>query len=179
MTQIGANYGQALYQLAREESVEETVLQQLQALKQALSQEPEFLTLLDSPTLTKQERCGIVDDSFGDKVHIYVLNYLKLLVEKGYIKHFCESCETYRAQYNRDHGIISVRVVSAVPLREDQVARLTQKLNHLTGKAVELTHVIDPQCLGGIRLDYDGKQLDDTVSHRLESVRKLLKTTLL
>ena len=59
MTQIGANYGQALYQLAREESLEETILRQLQTLEQAFSQEPQFLELLGSHSLTKQERCDI------------------------------------------------------------------------------------------------------------------------
>lgn len=179
MTQIGANYGQALYQLAREESLEETILRQLQTLEQAFSQEPQFLELLGSHSLTKQERCDILDGSFRDKLHSYVLNYLKIMVEKGCIKHFYQSYDAYREQYNRDHGILPVRVVSAAPLSEDQIARLTQKLNQLTGKSVELTYAIDPKCLGGIRLDYSGKQIDDTISHRLESVRKLLKTTLL
>ena len=38
---------------------------------------------------------------------------------------------------------------------------------------------VDPQVLGGVRLDYDGKRLDDTVSHRLDAVRRLLKNTVL
>ena len=49
----------------------------------------------------------------------------------------------------------------------------------MTGKTISLTNRIDPDCLGGIRLDYDGTRMDDTVLHRLESVRKLLKNTVL
>ena len=48
-----------------------------------------------------------------------------------------------------------------------------------TGKTIDLQNRIDPACLGGIRLDYDGKRLDDTVSHRLDSIGALLKNTVL
>ena len=48
-----------------------------------------------------------------------------------------------------------------------------------TGKTIDLTNRIDTSVLGGIRLDYSGKRLDDTVSHRLEAVRAMLKNTVL
>ena len=69
--------------------------------------------------------------------------------------------------------------VTAVPMTEAQQKRLTAKLEALTGKTVELHSRIDPSCLGGVRLDYDGKRLDDTVAHRLDAVRTLLKNTVL
>ena len=56
---------------------------------------------------------------------------------------------------------------------------LTQKLTRLTGKTILLENRVDPTCLGGVRLDYDGQRLDDTISHRLDSVRELLKNTVL
>jgi len=33
--------------------------------------------------------------------------------------------------------------------------------------------------LGGMRLDYDGKRVDDTVAHRMDAVRKRLKNNVL
>jgi len=38
---------------------------------------------------------------------------------------------------------------------------------------------IDTDCIGGVRLDFDGKRLDDTVAHRLEAIGGLLKNTVL
>ena len=69
--------------------------------------------------------------------------------------------------------------VSAVPLSEAQRLKLTDKLSRLTGKTIELVCRVDPSVLGGMRLDYDGKQLDDTVAHRLDSVRSLLQSSIL
>ena len=60
-----------------------------------------------------------------------------------------------------------------------QLKKLTQKLMTITGKQIELCQHVDPNCLGGIRLDYDGKRLDDTVAHRLDAIRGVLKNTVL
>ena len=179
MTQIGTAYGQGLYTLAKEEGLAETILGQLQVLQQGFAQAPEFLRLLAAPNLSKQERTAILDDSFRGKVQPYVLNFLKILTEKGYIRFFPDCCSTYRNQYNEDHGILVVKVVSAVALGQAQTEQLTQKLQTMTGKNVELCCRVDPAVLGGIRLDYDGMQVDGTVQSRLASIKNLLKNTVL
>ena len=48
MTGAAGVYGQGLYALAKEESLEEAVLQELSVLKAAFAEEPEFLKLLSS-----------------------------------------------------------------------------------------------------------------------------------
>ena len=179
MTQVGNVYGEALYDLARSEGLDEQILSELTALNVSFAQEPTFLRLLAAPNVSKEERCRIIDSSFRDKVHPYVLNFLKILTEKGYPRHFSDCCDAYRVHYNADHGILPVKAVSATPLTEDQSVRLCEKLSKITGKTIELTNRVDPDVLGGIRLDYDGKRLDDTVSHRLESIRNMLNTTVL
>ena len=179
MTQVGNVYGQALYDLALSEELSNDILQELTVLEESFRQSPQFLRLLAAQSITKQERCQILDDSFRGKLHPYVLNFLKILTEKGYPKHFFDCVDSYREHYNRDHGILPVTVVTATALTEDQSARLSEKLAAITGKTIQLHSKLDPAVLGGIRLDYDGKSLDDTVQHRLDSIRKLLKNTAL
>lgn len=179
MSQIATNYAQALYDLAKEESITEVVLQQLTALQQAFSQEPEFLHLMMAANLSKEERCRILDDSFRGKVETYVLNFMKILTEKGYMRSFIDCAKAYRDIYNADHGILPVKAVTAVALTEEQQKRLTQKLEKLTGKTIDLNCWVDPAVLGGVRLDYDGKRMDGTVQTRLDTVSRMLKNTVL
>lgn len=179
MTQVASVYAQALYDLARDEGLSDVMLGQLTVLGEAFAQFPDFMRLLSTPNLTKEERCHIVDDSFGGMAQPYVLNFIKLLTEKGYIRHFPDCCRAFRELYNDDKGILPVNVVSAVPLTRSQSDRLAAKLSGITGKTVELNCVVDPACMGGMRLDYDGKRVDDTVRHRLDAVHSLLKNTVL
>lgn len=179
MTGAGSVYGEALYDLAKAESLSDDILKQLQVLSQSFDREPDFLRLLCAPALSKQERCGILDESLGGHVHPYVLNFLKILTEKGYARQFPQCVKAYRERYNADNGILPVTAITATALSEKQAEKLTQKLSQLTGKTVELTNRIDAAVLGGIRLQYSGKQLDDTVRHRLDAIRDTLKNTAL
>lgn len=179
MTEVGNVYGESLYTLAREEKLSERIGGELTALRDGFRQAPEFIRLLSSPSLTKAERCQILDDSFRGKVHPYVLNFLKILTEKGYMRHFGDCCKAYTAHFDQDNGIVRVTAVTAVALTDSQSARLTEKLSRSTGKQVILHNRVEPGVLGGVRLDYDGQRLDDTVSHHLDAVRELLSKTVL
>ena len=179
MTEVGTVYGESLYELAKDESIAQSMGEQLKVLKSCFQQEPDFIRLLSSPSLTKAERCQILDDSFRGNVHPYLLNFLKILTEKNYIRFFSDCCDAYTQRYNQDNGILSVTAVTAVALSDAQTQKLTDKLSQITGKHIDLSNRIDPSCLGGVRLDYDGKRLDDTVSNRLDTIRDLLKNTVL
>lgn len=179
MTQIGSVYGQALYELALSENLTDDIRQQLSVLDQCFQAEPDFLRLLCSPNLSKQERCQILDDSFRGKIHSYLLNFLKILTEKGYIKQFSDCCQMFTQLYHRDHNIVSVTAVTAVALTSRQRQALTQKLSGMTGKTILLHNQVNPACLGGVRLDYNGQRLDGTVKNRLDSIRELLNNTVL
>ena len=179
MTEVGTVYGEALYSLANEEGLAEDILQQLKVLDSCFAQEPDFIRLLGTPNLPKTDRCQILDDSFRGKVEPYVLNFLKILTEKGYMRQFPDCVSAYRELYNKDNGILPVTAVTAVALTESQTQKLTAKLQSITGKRIELTNKLDPQVLGGMRLYYDGKRVDDTVSHRLDAVRAMLQNTVL
>ena len=179
MTEVGNVYGESLYELAKEEGLTKLIGDQLAVLQQAFRQEPDFVRLLSSPNLTKTERCQILDDSFRGKVHGYLLNFLKILTEKGYMRYFSDCCDAYTEHYDQDNGILRVDAVSAVELTDAQKDKLMQKLSRITGKEIALRNRIDPAVLGGIRLDYDGQRLDDTVSHRLDAIRNVLNKTVL
>ena len=179
MTQAANTYAQALYDLAKDEGLGKTILSELTVLKGVFADTPQYSKLLSTPDIPKQERCGILDEAFRGKVHPYVLNFLKILTEKGYIRQFPDCCDAYRGFYNEDNGILVVKAQSAVALTDAQKQKLTAKLIATTGKTIDLQCSIDPAVLGGLRLSYDGKQVDGTVKNRMDAIGKLLKNTVL
>ena len=179
MTQVANTYAQALYDLVKDEGLGKTVLEELAVLKRVFSENPGYGKLLSAPDLPKQERCQILDEAFRGKVHLYVLNFMKILMEKGYIRQFPQCCDAYREFYNKDNGILVVKVESAVALDSLQKEKLTQKLETTTGKQIDLQCIVDSAVLGGLRIRYDGKQVDGTVKTKLDSIGKLLKNTVL
>ena len=178
MTEIAKAYGKTLYDLAVEcESVEQ-MLDEITTLRQAFEENPQFLTLMNTPNLTKEERVSIVDDSFGGKIHIYLLNFLKVLVENGASHEFIDTAKQFRNEYNWENGIETVTVVSAVALGAKQEAQLVEKLSKATGKTIQLEKKVDPAVIGGIRLQMEGLQMDGTVKNKLDAIRSRLLHTI-
>ena len=179
MTEAASVYGEALYALAKDENKSDMMLMQLKALNESFAAEPDFLRLMSAPNLSKIERKEILDTCFKDKVEPYLLNFLKILMEKGYIRQFGSCVQVFRERYNEDRGIMAVSAVTAVPMSDSQKEKLAAKLAGITGKQIDLINTIDPACIGGVRLDYDGKRVDDTIIHRLDAVSSMLKNTIL
>lgn len=179
MSRTGRIYARALYSLAKDEALCNIILDELKALDAAISGEADFLCLLTSAAISKDERIGIVDELFCGRVHPYVLSFIKILTENGCMRCFGDCCRAYRELYNEDNGILPVTAVAAAELSAEQTARLTEKLARMTGKTIELELRIDPSCIGGIRLDYGGMRMDGTVAQRLEDIRSILQNTVL
>lgn len=178
MTEIAKAYGRTLYDLAVEcESVEQ-MLDEITILRQAFEENPQFLTLMGTPNLTKEERIAIIDETFGGKVHIYLLNFLKVLVENGASYEFIDAAKQFRNEYNWENGIETVTVVSAVALDAAQESELVEKLKKLTGKKIQLEKTVDPSVMGGIRLQMEGRQMDGTVKNKLDAIRSRLLHTI-
>ena len=172
MTEIARMYGGSLYDLAAEEGLETRILEELDAVADILKQDPEYLHLLSIPSIPKKERCALLDEALRGQVHLYVLNFLKILCEHGTLRELPGCARAYRIRYNAAQGILEATATSAVPLTEEQKTALRQKLEATTGKTIDLTAKVDKAVLGGIRLDIEGTELDGTVQNRLASLRR-------
>lgn len=176
---MAKTYGEALYSLAREEQLDQRILEELEMTAALFRENPEYVHLLSLPSLPKQERCGMLDESFRDRVHPYLLNFLKILVERGAPAELDGCREAYRQHYNEDHGILEVTAVTAVPLEAGLLQRLHQKLEEKTGKTVLLSTKVEPDVLGGVRLEMEGRRLDGTVRSRLDAIQASLRQLVL
>ena len=172
MTETARMYGGSLYDLAAEEGLETRILGELDEAVALFKASPEYLHLLSTPSIPKKERCGLLDEALRDRVHLYVLNFLKILCEKGTLRELPGCARAYRVRYNQAHGILEAAATTAVAMTEQQVKSLHEKLEKLTGKTIDLKTKVDPAVLGGIRLDIEGTELDGTVQNRLAALRR-------
>lgn len=179
MTDTARVYGGSLYELAAEEGLAERLLEELRAAVRLFRENPEYEALMNVPSVPREERLGALDQAFGGRVHPYLVNFLKLLTERGSISQLSGTLAAFEGRYNEDNGILTVEVVSAAPLSAADRAALTQKLATLTGKKPRLTCTLDPQVLGGLRLTMDGKRYDGTVRARLDEIERSLKNKIL
>lgn len=171
------SYGSAMFRVAAERGNEEQVRQELELIRRALRENPSYVTLLDTPALTVEEKTTLLRESFGD-CDPMLLNFLCILCEKHSIFRLDACVEAYGNAFDEAHGILRAYALTAVPMSSEQQQALIGKLRKLTGKRVELTCSVDPALIGGITLRYGGVQLDDSIRGRLDSLRRSLRDTI-
>ncbi len=174
MTEFGREYGEGLYALCAEEKLDQTVLEEVRAIRKAFRENEAFPRLLGNMSMSKEERVRIVDEAFKGQIHEYTLNFLKILVERGAIHAFDECAAAYQESYYRDHQVAVAEVTTATALSGEQKNRLREKLKKLTGKEIVVKEIIDPSVLGGVLLQMDGKRYDNTVRHRLAAIKQTM-----
>lgn len=166
-------YGEALFSLAEELGETESVRLDAETLRAVIKTSPEYLKMLDSPALSRDERLALIDGSFSS-LNKNLVNTAKLLVEKRLAYALPKVLEEFEGSYERSRGIERVEVISAVPLSDTQKAKLKAKLEGITKKQIIINNTHDPSLLGGMKLRYMGVQLDGSVKTKLDGFEKSL-----
>lgn len=177
MTETAKKYGGSLYELASEENQMDLVLEQLGTVLSLMKENPLYEKLLSEPSISKDDRVRLLDEAFGADMWPYLLNFLKLMCEKGYMGEVKGCAKEYRRLYNEAHGIVEATVTSAVALTDAQKKALHDKLEKMKGKRVDMTCYVNPALIGGIRLDMDGKRYDGTAKERIDALNSIIKDT--
>lgn len=170
-------YGKALFELAQENQNEAQVRGELLLVQDVLRQNPEYITLMDTPAVGAKEKCELLREAFGT-VDAMLGNFLSILCEKRSFFRFNACAQAYFAAYDEANDILRATAITAVAMSEAQCNALRQKLCDLTGKQVELINQIDKSVIGGVTLRYAGVQIDDSIKNRLQTLRRSLTETI-
>ena len=174
MTELAREYGDGLYALTEEENISQDVLMQLLELQKLFRSQPDFIRLLGNMSLSKEERVQIIDRVLRGQVHLYLLNFLKILCERGALNEYEGCLAAFKTLYNQAHGIVEATVTTAVPLDDEQRVRMSEKLSAKTGKTVVLTEKVDESLMGGVLLEMNGQRYDNTLKNRLKSIHSAM-----
>ena len=175
MTQTAKIYGDSLYDLAAEASITESIFHQAQEVETLLRENPDYVRLLSEPSLKLEERLALLDQAFGEEIEVYLLNFMKLLCERGLLGEIGGCLQEYRLRYYKDNHIAQATVTSAIALTETQRDALRAQLEKISGKQILLSEKVQPSVIGGLRIEMEGKLINGTVAGRLSELHKKIK----
>ena len=172
MTGLAKEYGAGLYELARDEHLLDELNGEITEIAALMKAQPEFVRLLCSRAIEREKRLEVVDTTFRDRAHNYIVNFMKLLVEKERFACFEDAAKWFHQRYNDEFGIVEAHVTSAVALSDNDKVALRQKLEQMSGKKVTLVCHVDASLIGGVRVEMDGKRYDNTIQNKLGRLRQ-------
>ena len=146
---------------------------ELFALAQTLNANPDLRDALANPGRSVEDKGALLDGLLGGKVLPATLALTKQALGGTY-RTLGAALATYRQVAAEANGeaVATVRVVA--PLGEGERDRLTSALSRQYGRQVHLNEVVDPDVLGGLRVEIGDDVIDGTVSSRLDDARRKL-----
>ncbi len=168
-------YGDALFQAAMEDNKLDTIKAQMDILRDVFQKETAFLSLMDSPAVDASDKQKIMEETFGGKLEGILYNFLRILCDKRRMRLFFLISNCFDTLYRQQLGLLEVEAVTAVPLSEDQLQRLREKLSRLTGNEILLRNKVDVSIIGGVILKYDNREVNGSVREGLDGLRHQIR----
>ncbi len=171
MEEIGRVYGDALFDVAKENGKLDLIHEQLGQFADAVAANRDLQVFLFSPYFSSTEkREGIAKAISGADPEL--MNFLELLAEKHRmpaLSHIRRRFDDRWAEHNKQ---LDVKLTSAVELDPDVVGRIGAEVERQTDRQIELEAEVDPEILGGIVLRVGNMVLDASIRTKLEKLRK-------
>ena len=115
---------------------------------------------------------GICGDQLTDEGRNFVL----LLAENGRIEVLPEVSEMFEQLKARHDGVLEAKVTSAFSMSDAQLKDLVADLEARFKRKIEAKLSIDPELIGGVKVEVGDEVLDASVRAKLEAMAVALKS---
>ena len=171
-------YAEALFDIGLETGTVGQISDDLQAAYNALNGlDADLRTFFNLPQFRRDDKRRIISLAFEGKVCRPVLGLLHVLVEKRREPLLDNVVEEFRRYLDQHEGRVRARVVSAYKLDDDLLTALRSAIEQRTQKSVDLTETVDPEVIGGLRVNVGDRVLDGTLRRSLQDMRRSFAAT--
>ena len=174
MDTISTRYAKALIELAIEENRVSDYQSQMKFVHSVILENSELVTFLKHNSIKDNEKKDLISKIFKDSVHINVLHFIYLLIDKKRVNYLSQICRDFNSECNNFRGNLVVVIYSTEVLDLDKIKKLEESVSLKLNNKVELSNSIDPSLIGGIKIVVNDTVFDNSVSNRLRALKQEL-----
>ena len=170
MSAVSEQYAVALFELAIQDKQETTILQAFDTLIEALDDESK--AFFNHPRIRKEEKKAVLKAS---KLPPLFWHFLCVLIDYNRFDLIDVMRENYQKIAEKHEGIMRLHVFSGKALNDTRIEQLKQAYENKYQRKIMIENHVDASILGGLRIEYNGLVLDDTVYTELNRLKTALK----
>jgi len=169
-TKSARRYARAIIETAADpRAVRDELLSVLEALKA----NPTLREALGNPGVPPANKKAIFAEIFQG-LSAPLPRLVEKLIDSGRVALFPEIVQRYRAEWNARNNVHSAKVITALPLGDEESQSVRKAIETAVSGTVEMETSTDPALIGGLRVEVDGHLFDGTVKARLHALRQHL-----
>ncbi len=174
---LARRYATAVAELAREQGATDRVSADLQTIARAIGESNPVADFFRAPVIGRPDKERVLGEAFG-QLHPIALHTLLLLVRKHRETLLAAIVSEYLALERAARGRELLTLTSARALDRKEYSDVISSLERSYGKKFEVTEVVDPSLIGGLRIMMGDRRIDATISGRLDALtRELAQAT--
>lgn len=173
MTLLAKRYATALFALATQKGAVDAVAADLAALHAALAS-PGARALVTSPDARPQERAAVLAKLGSGRSEV-VRSLIGVLQQRRRLDVLFDLHPAFRGLVMASRGEVEGFAESAHPIDAAELAALVALAGRLTGKTVQLSAVVRPELIGGVRLRIGNVLYDGSLRNSLEQLEQKLQ----
>jgi F-type H+-transporting ATPase subunit delta len=170
MSSIARRYAKAIVAVAQEQNALEQTGDELRLLR-ALAEDPQIEQGLANPLLSASARRSLARAVAEQlKLRPTMRDFLSLLADHRRLDQLVGIADQYQKIIDQMLGRVRATITSAASLSPEQSEAVAAALARQTGRTVLAEERVDPQLLGGVVVDIEGKVYDGSVRTQLEAL---------
>lgn len=169
---IARPYARAAFEIASAAASQAEWSRQL-AFAAEVAVDPGVAALFGDPRLEPLQLASLFVRA-GESADSAFARFLGVLAEHGRLRELPEIAALFEHLKRESEHVLKVKVRSAVPMDDDEVARLTAALQRRFGSAIELERIVDASVLGGAIIDAGETVIDGSLRSRLTKLETAL-----
>jgi F-type H+-transporting ATPase subunit delta len=170
---IARPYAEALSSTAKPEEMG-AWSEQLNTFAQMASS-PDVALLANNPNVSQEQLSGLLLASVKSEVSPAIQKFMTLLTMNHRVAALPEIAKQFEELKNAKEGSAEARITSAFPMSEQEVNALISALTKRFGnRTLKATIEVEPELIGGVRVQVGDEVLDTSVKSRLEAMQAAL-----
>jgi F-type H+-transporting ATPase subunit delta len=167
-------YARALFEVARAEGTLDEVEDELFRFARSYESSDALRAALTDEHVPADKRQAIVEDLLDGKATPTSVQLISMVVGSGRSRDLPAIIDSLVQRASSAKQLDLAEVRTAVPLTDDQQARLKAALENATGKSLNLKTIVDPSVVGGVVATIGDVVIDDTVRTRIDQLKSRL-----
>ncbi|WP_029905587.1 F0F1 ATP synthase subunit delta [Prevotella sp. 10(H)] len=169
---ISKRYAKALLQFAIESKSEDTLFSEMKKLAAVFSAEPRLRMAMDNPTLTAEDKLGLIGAALGGKVSVEFKKFVELVVKNKRETYLRNIALSYVDIYCESKHINTGKLITATPVDSAVIQKMKGLLQKIKPGTLDFETVVDTEIEGGFILHIDTYRLDASVKTQLKQIKQ-------
>ena len=170
---VARPYAEALFKAAIEKNALGRVADGL-AFVAAAERDPQMRSALSNPKVSAQQKKDLLAAVVGERASAELANMLSILVDNHREVLVGSIQEQFEELRNEHEKVVRARITSAQPLTDAQRSEIVGALERRYGKKVEAELDVDPELLGGARVQVGDQVINASVRDALAQMAAAL-----